>query len=159
MGFEIFTTVGRGTDDLAGRAAHPEQRGVDPASAEIRAEDFASGLDREIIRISAEIDFPAIGSEDSILGLPFCSETWQQPETDGFVAVLRLHLEAQPCIRESAELAESGDDDGAVAACGFLRSVVGDHFWENFTCHRFLDFKREQSHAGSFVRRWKSSKP
>ena len=159
VGREIFAAIRRGADDAVRRAAETEQRGVDPARTEVGAEDFSRGLDGKFIRASAEIDFPALGAENGVLRLPAVRQTGQQPETDSLIGVNGLDGQSQPRVSKSAELPQGGHHDGAIAAGGFLGTVLGRHFRQDETGERFLDFEREQAHAGRFARPGAMSKP
>jgi hypothetical protein len=92
---EILAATRRWTGDLAGGVTDAEQRGVDPAGTELRAENFAMGVDWETVTVSTEVDFPTLRSEDITRGLPFVGESWQQPKADSFVRIVRLDGEAE----------------------------------------------------------------
>ena len=159
VGMEIFPAPGGGADDAVAAAAEAEQRGVDPAGTEIGTEDFTEGLDREMIGVSAEVDFPALAAENGVSRLPAVGQAGEQPEADRLVGVGGLDGKPEPGIREAAELAQGGDDDGPVTAGGFLRAVVNGHFRQDEAGEGFLDFQREQSHGRRFVRPSIRSKP
>lgn len=140
MGVEILSSTRCGSGDFIRTPPHAEQCGVDPAGSEIRTKDFSCRVDLEFLKISAEVDFPAVRPENAIGGLPFLSQMWQQPETHGLISIARLDMEAQAGIGESTELPERSDDDGAVTTGGFLRPMVGGHFRQDPAGERFLDF-------------------
>ena len=68
------------------------------------------------------------------------------------MGVRRRDEQPQPGVGKAAELPQGGHDDGAIAARGFLRAVVGGHFRQDEAGQGFLDFQREQSHGGRFAR-------
>ena len=125
---------------------------MDPAGTEVGAKDFAGRLDREHLGVSAEVDFPTVAAENRVVCLPFLRETGEQPEADGFVGIVRRDGQSEPRIRQPAELAEGGHDDGPIAARGFFRTMIGGHFRQDEAGQGFLDFQREQSHEGRFAR-------
>ena len=152
MGREIFAATGRRADDAVSCPAETEQRGVDPAGTELRAEDFARRPDRKIIGFSAEINFPALTAENGILHLPAIRQPRKQPKSHRFVGVNRLDGQSQPCVGQPAELTQGGHYYSAIAAGGFFRAVLDRHFWKDKAGQRFLDFQREQAHGGRLAR-------
>ena len=68
-------------------------------------------------------------------------------------------MEAEPRIRKTTELAQGGHDDGSIAARGFFRTVIGDHFRQHPARDGFVNFQREQSHNGRFSQCGERSKP
>lgn len=55
-------------------------------------------------------------------------------------------------VFDAAELAEGGEDGGAVAACGFLAAEVGGGFREDMSGEGFEDGEDEDSHGERVVR-------
>lgn len=148
MGAQIFATVRARTDDVRHGAAKAEQSGVNPAGTKKRAHDFSGRPNRKLIGIPAEVDFPAIRAENSVIRTPALREPGEQPEADGLMGILRRDLQTEPRVGESAELAERGDGDRPVAAGGFLRSMIDGHFRQDEAGERLKNVQGEQSHAG-----------
>lgn len=55
-------------------------------------------------------------------------------------------------VFDAAELAEGGEDGGAVAACGFLRADLCGGFREDLSGEGFEDGEDEDSHGERVVR-------
>ena len=120
---------------------------MDPAGAEVGAEDFTGRVVGEWVVMPAEVDFPACGFENRTIGLPAFGQAGEQPEANGLMGIVGLDGEPQPGIREAAELAEGGHDDGPIPPGGFVRTVIGGHFRQDKAGEGFLDFQGEQAHA------------
>lgn len=106
---------------------------MDPAGAQIGAQDFSAGLNGERMMVSPEVDLPSLTAENVMLHLPRSGKAGQQPKADRFVALGRGDNESEPGFFQAAELAKGGDDDGAVAAGGFVWAVIGGHLGKHET--------------------------
>ncbi len=152
MSAEIFAAATCRADYLIGGPPQSQQRGVDPAGTEMRTKDFSGCLDKEMIGISAEVDFPTLAVENGVFRPPFFREAGEHPETDGLMGITGFDGEPQAGIRETPELAQSRDDDGPVAACSLMRSMISGHFRQHQAGQWLLDFQGKQTHAGSLSR-------
>lgn len=141
VGAEILAPVESGSDDLVGGVSDSEQRGMDPAGTQIGTQDFPIGLNGERMGISAEVDFPTLAAENGVLHLPRFGKAGQQPEADGFVALVRGNVQSEPGFFEAAELAQRSDDDGPIASGGLVRTMIGRHLWKHETWQWFLNLQ------------------
>lgn len=98
MGAEILASLRSRPDDMPRGAAKSEQSGVDPPGTEKRAKDFADRPDRIFLGLTAEVDFPAFGSKDSVGRAPSFRETGEQPEADRLVSVLGGDSQPEPGV-------------------------------------------------------------
>jgi len=108
---------------------------VDPACAEVGAAGVGGGEDGEWEGgiLGVEGDGPAVEEEGFVGGFPAGAECGEEPEFDGFDGISGGDGDVEEEVFDAAELAEGGEDGGAVASCGFLRADLCGGFREDMS--------------------------